>query len=90
MAEFFEVLLAHLVFVKMSVWHYIHLIYRKIVFPACTMGKGLQDTVDGPVQVRTVFIKTDWLGVKNTAVACGAYQFNNGEEQQLRRIILYI
>ena len=39
---------------------------------------------------RTVFSKTDWLGVKNTAVTCGTYQFNNGKKKQLWGIILYI
>ena len=28
--------------------------------------------------------------MKNTAVACGAYQFDNGKKKQLRRIILYV
>ena len=42
------------------------------------------------MKIRTVFSKTDWLGVKNTAVTCGTYQFNNGKKKQLWGIILYI
>ena len=54
------------------------------------MDKCLQNTVYRPMKIRTVFSKTDWLGVKNTAVTCGTYQFNNGKKKQLRGIILYI
>ena len=48
------------------------------------------NTVYRPMKIRTVFSKTDWLGVKNTAVTCGTYQFNNGKKKQLWGIILYI
>lgn len=54
------------------------------------MDKCLQNTVYRPMKIRTVFSKTDWLGVKNTAVTCGTYQFNNGKKKQLWGIILYI
>ena len=54
------------------------------------MDKCLQNTVYRPMKIRTVFSKTDWLGVKNTAVTCGTYQFNNGKKKQLRGVILYI
>ena len=54
------------------------------------MDKCLQNTVYRPMKIRTVFSKTDWLGVKNTAVTCGTYQFNDGKKKQLWGIILYI
>ena len=54
------------------------------------MGKGLQNTVDGLMKIGPVLSETDGLGVQNTAVACGAYQFDNGKKKQLRGVILYI
>lgn len=38
-----------------------------------SVGKGLQNTVDGLMKIGPVLSETDGLGVQNTAVACGAY-----------------
>lgn len=43
----------------------------------------LKNTVDCLVKIRPVFAKTDWLRIEDAAIACGAYQLNDGKKQKL-------